>query len=335
MGLALTAFSTLILLIPAWTLLSRQRRSSDGDTIGYFRNRVLPYFLLLPSLIFLLVFLYYPAIQIMTQSTRLIRRNSDRQIDYCLQHYVDLSESVSYQRSFSTTIWTTAAIVAITMILALLIAILASQRVRGANVYRTLLIWPYAISPLVIGAIFLNMFRQGGSGIINWALDGLFGIQPAWLTDPNLAPWVIVSAAVWNALGFNVLFYIAGLQNIPKDLLEAAAIDGANLVQRFFRVTLPLLSPFTFFLLIANVTYSFYGIYPVVDVLTEGGPPLGPAGIEGGATNVLIYDAYRGAFDASARVGEASARAVILFILVAAITLLQFRYVERRVTYGG
>lgn len=336
LGVAITAFSTLFVLVPVWTLMSnRQVKQRVSDTVGYFRNRIYPYILLLPTLFFLVMFLYYPSIQILTQSTKRLRRGNPRQIEYCLQNYIDLSESTVYKNSFSTTLWMTAAIVLITMVLALGIAVLASQKVRGASIYRTLLIWPYAISPLVMGVIFLNMFRQGDSGIINWVLTSLFDTQPNWLTDKDLAPWVIIAAAVWNALGFNILFYVAGLQNIPPDLLEAASIDGANRVQRFARITFPLLSPFSFFLLVANVTYSFYNIYAIVDVLTEGGPVLGPAGRDGGATNVLIYEVYQGAFEANARVGEASAQAVILFLLVAGITLLQFRYVERRVTYGG
>lgn len=337
LGLVVTAFSALFLLVPAWTLLTgrltAQRRVDT--TIGFFRNRAIPYLFLLPSLVFLAVFLYYPAIQILTQSTVDVRRGSDRTREMCLQQFIDLSESPAYQNSFTTTAWMTVAIVVITMVVALGIAILASQKVNGANIYRTLLIWPYAISPIVMGAIFLNMFRQGDEGIINWALGHTVGIQPDWLTDPDLAPWVIVGAAVWNGLGFNILFYVAGLQNIPPDMHEAAAIDGANRVQRFFRITLPLLSPFTFFLLVANVTYSFYGIYGVVDVLTEGGPVLGPAGRDGGATRVLIYSAYYETFEPSAKIGAASAQAVVLFLLVAGITLLQFRYLERRVTYGG
>ncbi|HLA44447.1 MAG TPA: ABC transporter permease subunit, partial [Aggregatilineales bacterium] len=138
-----------------------------------------------------------------------------------------------------------------------------------------------------------------------------------------------------NGLGFNILFYIAGLQNVPGDLLEAAAMDGANRVQRFVRITIPLLSPFTFFLLVANVTYAFYGIYGVVDATTQGGPPLGPGGEEGGATGVLIYKLYEDAFGSGSSAGMAAAQALILFILVATITLLQFRYVENRVTYNA
>lgn len=333
LGLVVTSVSAILLLVPVWSLWAN--RKPDTETAGYFKNRWLPYILLIPSLFFLIIFLYYPAITIFTQSTKRIIRGAPRQFDACLGNYVELSESVPYQHSFSLTIWLTLAVVAITMAIALLIALLAAQKVRGASIYRTLLIWPYAISPVVMSAIFLNMFRRGDSGMMNWMMDSLFGVQPDWLTDPTLAQGVVVAVAVWNALGFNILFYVAGLQSVPQDLLEAAAIDGANVVQRFVRITLPMLSPFTFFLLVANVTYSFYGIYGVIDVLTQGGPPLGPAGVDGKATSVLIYTAYDEAFERGAELGFASAQSVVLFLFVAAITIIQFRFVERRVTYGG
>ena len=207
---------------------------------------------------------------------------------------------------------------------------LANQKVRGAGIYRTWLIWPYAVSPVVAGVIFQMMFHPQ-VGPINWLLDTFFGIRPQWFRDVHLAPWVVIVAAVWNSLGFNVLFYVAGLQNIPSDLLEAAAIDGANRVQRFLRITFPLLSPFTFFLLVTNVTYSFFGIFGAVDTLTQGGPWRQGSG----ATNVLIYNLYLDAFERQYKIGSAAAQSLILFLLVAGLTLLQFRYVERRVTYGG
>lgn len=333
-GVGITAFSALLLLVPVWTLFAGPKL--DTETVGFFKSRWIPYVLLVPSIFFLSIFLYYPAVTIFTQSTtRTIRGAPRGPIDVCLGNYVELTESVPYQNSFTTTLWITIAIVVLTMGVSLLVALLAAQKVRGASIYRTLLIWPYAISPVVMSAIFLNMFRRGDSGIMNWIMEGLFNIQPEWLTDPQLAQGVIVVVSVWNALGFNILFYVAGLQSVPKDLLEAASIDGANVFQRFSRITLPMLSPFTFFLLVANITYSFYGIYGVIDVLTRGGPPLGPAGVEGKATSVLIYSAYDEAFERGAELGFASTQSVVLFLLVALITIIQFRFVERRVTYGG
>lgn len=335
-GLATTAVSTLILLIPTWTRLNRRFNPRDfSSTSGYFRNDGFPYVLLLPTLLLLVIFLYYPATQMVTTSLNAKIFPLPQERFVCLQNYTALSEDIIYQNSFTTTFFITAAIVSMSIVLSLMVAVLASQKVRGADFYRTLLVWPYAISPVVTGVIFLSLFREGQSGVINYGLDNLFGIEPRWLRDADLAPWVIILASVWNVMGFNILFYVAGLQNIPQDLLEAAALDGANRFQRFFRITFPLLAPFTFFLLVTNVTFSFYGIYGVVNTLTEGGPPLGAAGSEGGATNVLINKLYEDGFQSGAPIGQAAAQSLILFLLVSVMTIIQFRLIERRVTYGG
>ncbi len=335
-GLAVTAASTLFLLIPTWTWLNRRYNIAEyRSTAGYFRNRGLPYLLLLPTLLLLVIFLYYPASQMITLSLRARIFPLPQERFVCLQNYTLLKDNVIYQNSFTTTLFITVAIVLLSIVLSLVVAVLASQKVKGADFYRTLLVWPYAISPVVTGVIFLSLFREGGAGVINWALNNTLGIQPKWLRSEDLAPWVIILASVWNVMGFNILFYVAGLQNIPQDLLEAAALDGANRVQRFVRVTFPLLAPFTFFLLVTNVTFSFYGIYGVVDTLTQGGPPLGPAGSEGGATNVLINKLYQDGFQSGSPIGQAAAQSLILFLLVGIMTIVQFRYIERRVTYGG
>lgn len=334
LGVVVTAFGTLFALLPVWTLMLWRRRTAQrGGTSGYFRGFVQPLLWLTPTLLSLVVFLYYPATQIIALSLKLRRHPLPQERFVCLENYVNLAQDPIYQNSFITTILITIAVVAFAMSTALMIALLASQKVKYAGVYRTLLIWPYALSPVVTGVIFFTMFQQQ-TGLINHALQQTVGISPRWLTNPDLAPWVIVFASVWNILGFNILFYIAGLQNIPRDLLEAAEIDGANRVQRFARITLPLLSPFSFFLLVTNITYSFYGIYGAVDTLTRGGPPLGPGGRDGGATNVLIYKLYQDAFSPGSPAGSAAAQAMILFLMVAVVTLVQFRYIERRVTYA-
>ena len=332
-GQAITLFSALIALVPLWTALRSGGASLYRSTAGYFRSPILPYVLLTPTLLSLILFLYAPSIQSITLSLKLRRFPLPQEAFVCLRNYTALAEDAVYRSSFLTTLGMTAAIVAASLAFSLMVAVLASQKVRGASIYRTLLIWPFALSPIVAGAIFLGMFRDGSSGLIN-ALIAPLGLSFSWLRDANLAPWVIVAASVWNILGFNILFYIAGLQNVPKDLLEAAQIDGADRRQRFQLITIPLLAPYTFFLLVTNVTYSFYGVYGAIDALTVGGPPLGPAGSLGGATNALIYKLYQDGFAPGAPLGLASAQAVILFVMVAALTLLQFRVIETRITYG-
>ncbi len=334
-GLVVTALSALILLVPYWTLLRGTVLVRQQIVSGHFNGFGLAYLLLLPSVVILLVFLYYPAAQIMLESLRRKIFPLPQARFACMQNYVNLSEDAVYRNSFISTLYITAFIVVLSLALALAIAVLASQKIRGAGIYRTLLVWPYAMSPVVTGVIFLSMFREGGVGLINWALNSTLGIEPHWLTDRTLAPWVIIVASVWNLLGFNILFYIAGLQNIPEDLLEAASLDGAGRARRFWRITFPLLSPFTFFLLVTDVTYSFYGIYGIIDTLTPGGGPrFGPGG-ESGATNVLIFKLYRDAFNTGAPAGFGAAQAVVLFLMVAGLTVVQFRFLERRVTYEG
>lgn len=328
-GVVLALVGGVVALVPVLTVIRQRSRPGRVAQSGYFKGIALPLLLLVPTLLSLLVFLYYPATEVINLSLKLRRHPLPQERFVCLQNYTALFEDQIYQNSFATTLLVTVAVVLLGMSAALSIALLASQKVRGAVIYRTLLIWPYALSPVVMGVIFLTMF-QTNSGLINY----VFGLDADWLTDAQLAPLVIVFASVWNILGFNVLFYIAGLQNIPEDLLEAAEIDGANWITRFFRITFPLLSPFTFFLLITNVTYSFYGIYGAVDTLTQGGPPLGPGGQDGGATNVLIYKLYQDAFSPGSPAGAAAAQALILFLLVAGLTLVQFRYLERRVVYA-
>lgn len=335
-GYGITIIGAMLVLVPFWTwVLQRGRKKFDG-TAGYFKGQILPYLFLLPTLISLLLFLYYPSFQIASESLMRVRRgrNAEPVFD-CLNNYIGLLNDSVYQSSFMMTITVTIAIVLTSMTIALLIALLASQKVKGASIYRTLLIWPYALSPVVTAAIFISMFRDDRSGLINHLLYSLGMDSVRWLTDVSVAPWVLVGAAVYNILGFNIVFYVAGLQNIPRDLLEAAQIDGANVFQRFIRITIPLLSPYSFFLLVSNVTYSFYGIYGVVDTLFPGGGPLLSDG-QSRVANVLIYKVYEDSFRSGAtQLGDVAAQSIILFILVAGLTILQFGYLENRVTYGG
>jgi sn-glycerol 3-phosphate transport system permease protein len=221
-----------------------------------------------------------------------------------------------------------AAIVVISMGLSLLIATMAYLPIKGASIYRTLLVWPYAISPAVAGLIFLLMFNPVG-GIINHTLDTLFGFKPGWTKDPTYAPLTIIIASVWKSMGYNILFYIAGLQNVPKDLIEAGAIDGANVVRRFRSIVWPLLSPITFFLIITNTTYAFFETYATIDYLTPGGGPLQ-------STNTMMYQvAQLGVFGERADLGKAAAESIVLFLVVIGMTLVMFRTGGRQVTYGA
>jgi sn-glycerol 3-phosphate transport system permease protein len=173
--------------------------------------------------------------------------------------------------------------------------------------------------------IFLFMFNPV-VGVINYVWNAVFHTRPLWLGDPILTPMLVVIASIWKNLGYNVIFYLAGLQNISTDLLEAASIDGANAWVRFRRIIVPLLSPFTFFLLITNLTYSFFDIFGTIDILAGPGPA--------NSTTVLIYNLYRD-LQVNHNTGMAATQSVMLFLLVAGLTILQFRTSERRVSYNA
>jgi len=292
---------------------------------GTFKGWLTPWLLLLPTLIILVLFLYYPSFENFRLSTLLARLGAPRTRFVCVDNFTNLLGDPSYIDSVLVTFVIAAGILFFGLALALLIAAMAYQPIKGAHIYRTLLIWPYAISPAVAGVIFFLMFTPI-AGIINHFLNALFGINVPWFLDPTAARVTIIVASVWKTMGFNILFYIAGLQNIPGDLQEAASIDGANAVQRFFRVTIPLLSPITFFLIITNMTYAFFEIFGTIDMLTGGGPV--------NSTTTMIYNIFQtGVRDRN--LGLAAAQSIILFVMVIGLTALQFRSAGRRVNYGA
>ncbi len=320
--------------IPLWPLLvwirkERERRlgiqRATPQERGIFKQGWLAWLLLLPTFTILVVFLYYPGLDTLRLSTLLTFVGSPRSRFVCVDNFTALLTDPTYLRSLGITFAISAAIVVLGLSGSLLIATLAYQPIRGAAIYRILLIWPYAISPAVAGIIFFILFNPLG-GVANYLL-GLVGIPPLnWLSDPNLAPWVVIFASVWKQMGYNILFYLAGLQNLPKDLQEAAAIDGAGALRRFFSITLPLLSPITFFLVVTNMTYAFFDIFGTIDLLTAGGPS--------GSTSVLVYEIYKIGVS-SGNLSRAAAQSIVLFLIVVGLTILQFRTTERNVTYGG
>ena len=309
----------------AQRLLRGQSLTSSDTQMGAFKGKFSAFLFLFPTLFILLVFLYYPMFETFRLSTLLTRLGAPRTRFECLNNFTRLVDNEAYIDSFLVSIWITAAIIIIGLALSLLIATMAYQPITGARIYRTLLIWPYALSPVIAGIIFQLLFNPI-AGVINHILEGLFGFTVPWLLDPDVAPWTVILASVWNIMGFNILFYIAGLQNVPTDLQEAAAIDGANAVQRFFRITFPLLSPITFFLIVTNTTYAFFNTFGLIDFLTAGGPV--------NSTSTLMYEVYELGIQ-NRDLGKAAAQSLILFILVIGITLIQFRTSRDTVTYGA
>jgi len=302
-----------------------------------FTSRVLPWLLLLPSFIILLVFIYYPAIQAWVLS--LHRSNlflgTRRFIgfdNFRLMFTGPLADK--YIQVVLQTFVYGALVVGIGLAISIVLATLASSPIRGARVYRLLLIWPFALSPAVAGTIFLFMFNPD-VGSVNEVLRNLFGIRPRWLDTPTLAFSLVVIASVWKNLGYNIVFYLAALQNVPKELNEAAAIDGATPIQRFFRITVPMLSPMTFFLLFTNLTFAFFESFGLIDIVTKGGP-VGPSPVDAaGITTTMIYQVTIDGFGGSGNTGLAAALGNVILLFTAIITVLQFRYGSRRVQYGA
>ncbi|WP_457627301.1 carbohydrate ABC transporter permease [Oceanithermus sp.] len=295
------------------------------DTHAAYKSRWLPWLLLAPTFIILLVFLYYPTFETFMLSLFKVSLLTGRKIFVGFENYKEIFTDPKYRQIFWNTAVFSFFVVLLSMAVGLGLSVLANQKIRGRGFYRLMLIWPYALSPAVAGVIFLFLFNEQ-SGIVNYLLGITLGITPNWLTDPVLAMALLIFVAVWKNVGYNVVFYIAGLQNLPGEVLEAALIDGATPWQRFWKITFPLLGPMTIFLLIMNTIYAFFDAFAFVDLLTKGGPS--------NATNLLIYNIYRDGFEYY-KTGLAAAQSVILFVAVVILTIIQLRFGESRTHYGG
>jgi sn-glycerol 3-phosphate transport system permease protein len=328
-GVILVIAGMMIVLSPLnWFIsrrLSGQSFVSTQTTRGTFKGVIAPALLLIPTIGILLTFLYYPSLETLRLSTLLARLGARREVFVCVDNFTRLVTDQTYAAIAIRTLWISAAIVVIGLTLSLLIATMAYLPVKGASIYRTLLIWPYAISPAVAGIIFLLMFNPTG-GIINHFTQQITGTALGWTNDPKVAPWTVILASVWKSMGYNILFYIAGLQNVPQDLLEAGAIDGANVRQRFLHIVIPQLAPITFFLIVTNSTYAFFETYATIDYLTPGGGPLQ-------STTTMMYNVVQLGIDNN-DLGKAAARSIILFVMVIGFTIIQFRSGGRRAGAG-
>lgn len=357
-------------------------------TGGYRMGWWVPWVLLSPTLVILVVFLYTPAIRTFTLSTQLARLGAPKSVDVCFANFTEIlitdpiklvaypliaiaaiygarfwltrsapgtlsrkgadiatvvamlsvfialyaifspggGGQVAFRPVYVNTVIISVGIVALGMIGGLAVAYLAFRKIRGGTVYRTLLIWPYAISPAVAGVLFFMIFDPT-AGIFTHLMDSWFGIDvPNYRENAFLAMTAIIMASSWKILGYNILFYLAGLQTVPLEQVEAAVIDGASAWQRFKKIVLPALSPITFFLLVTNLTYAFFEVYATIDFMTKGAPA--------GRTSVAIYEIIRVGVN-NGDLGRGAAQSVLLFIAVIGVTLWQFRTSGSRVSYGG
>jgi sn-glycerol 3-phosphate transport system permease protein len=287
-----------------------------------FKSAWLPWVLLAPQLVVITVFFFWPAGQALVQSLQQQDAFGSSVEWIGLDNFRRLWADESYLASFQTTAVFSVLVAGLGLTIALTLAVFADRVVKGAPFYKTLLIWPYAVAPAVAGVLWLFMFAPS-IGIVSYVLHKM-GIEWNSLLNSRDAMTLIVVAAVWKQISYNFLFFLAGLQSIPKSLIEAAAIDGAGPWRRFWTIIFPLLSPTTFFLLVINIVYAFFDTFAIVDTATQGGP--------GKDTAILVYKVYFDGFKAM-DLGGSAAQSVVLMVIVIALTVVQFRFVEKKVNY--
>ena len=288
-----------------------------------FRNRWLPYALVAPQLAVTVVFFFWPAFDSLRLSLYRASPFGDRLIFIGLGNFQRLLSDPAYFRSMATSFLFSALVTVVGLALALLLASLANAKIRGLALYRTLLLWPYGIAPAIAGVVWMFVFHPS-FGVLPYLLSFVTSYQFNWFLKGWVAFVLIVVAAIWKQFGYNLAFYLAGLQAIPGSVLEAASVDGAGPIRRFFAVTFPLLSPVTFFLFTLNMSFSFFESFGLVHAVTQGGP--------GDATSILVFRAWKDGFE-GLQLGYSAAQSVILMLLVIALTAAQFRFAEKKVTY--
>jgi sn-glycerol 3-phosphate transport system permease protein len=287
-----------------------------------FNERWLPYLLVAPQMIITLVFFFWPSGQAVYQSLITEDAFGGNTKFVWFDNFTALFSDGAYFAAVRLTLVFSALVASIGLAVSLLLAVMADRVIRGATVYKTFLVWPYAVAPAVAAVLWGFMFNPS-VGIVVWMLKGI-GIDFNYVSNGNQALLLIVIASIWPQLSYNFLFFLAGLQSIPKSLIEAAAIDGAGPAKRFWDIIFPLLSPTGFFLLVVNIIYALIGTFGVVGSLTQGGPAK--------ATEILVWKIYNDGFRGQ-DLGSSSAQSVILMVVMIVLTFIQFRFIERRVHY--
>ncbi len=287
-----------------------------------FRSAWLPYALLAPQIAITIVFFFWPAAQAIWFSF-LVQDPFGLKTQFVWgQNFAELFADSHYLDSFKVTAVFSVLVAGFGIAISLALATMADRVLRGALAYKTLLIWPYAVAPAVAGELWAFLFAPS-IGILTFLLKR-FGVDWNWVIQGDQAMLLVVIASVWNQISYNFLFFLAGLQSIPKSLIEAAAIDGAGPTRRFWTIVFPLLSPTTFFLLVVNIVHAFFNTFGVIDATTQGGPA--------GATQILVYKVYKDGVKAG-DLGGSSAQSVVLMAIVIALTIVQFRFIEKKVQY--
>ena len=287
-----------------------------------FKNKVLPYVLLAPQIIITIVFFIWPASQALYQSVLEEDPFGLSSTFVGLENFKYIFTDPIYLNSIKVTLIFSLSVAAIAMSTALLLAVMADRAIRGATAYKTFIIWPYAVAPVAAAVVWYFLFNPT-VGMISFFLKAI-GIDWNFTLNGNQAMTLVIIAAAWREISYNFLFFLAGMQAIPKPFIEAAAIDGASPGKRFWTITFPLLSPTVFFLIVMNIVYAFFDTFGVIHAITEGGP--------NEATNIMVFKIYHDSFEAL-DLGGSAAQSVILMFVVISLTVIQFRYIERRIHY--
>lgn len=287
-----------------------------------FDHKVLPYLLLAPQVAVTLIFFVWPAAQALMQSTLSEDPFGLSSEFVFLDNFIFVLSDPLYARSVVVTLIFSFSVAALALSVALFLAAKADSVLSGRLIYRTLLVWPYAVAPAIAGVLFLFMFSPR-VGVLSAGLEAL-GIDWNYLLNGNQAMALVVGASAWKQISYNFLFFLAGMQAMPRSLIEAASIDGAGPTRRFWTIIFPLLMPITFFLLVINMIFAFFETFGVIEAVTQGGPA--------GATNILVYKVYSDGF-VGLDFGSSAAQSVLLMAIVIVLTVAQFRYVEKKVTY--
>jgi sn-glycerol 3-phosphate transport system permease protein len=288
-----------------------------------FTSAWLPWVLLTPQVLIIAVFFFWPAAQAVLQSMQLQDSFGLSTEWVGLENFKTLFSDSAYLESFKVTAIFSILVAVLGITLSLLLAVFADRVIRGALAYRTMLIVPYAVAPAVAGVLWVFMFSPS-IGVVAYGLAKFFGFEWNHLLNSTHAMSLVVAAAVWKQISYNFLFFVAGLQSIPKSLIEAAAIDGARPWRRFWSIQFPLLTPTTFFLLVINMVYAFFDTFAIIDATTQGGP--------GRDTVIMVYKVYQDGVKGG-DIGSSAAQSVVLMLIVILLTVLQFRYVEKKVNY--
>lgn len=292
---------------------------------AHFKSGSLPYLLIFPQLAITLTFFYWPAIQGVFQSFMLSDPFGQRSQFVWFYNYIELFSDPLYLRSVGITFVFSLATALTSLAFGLFIATMANRALRATALVRTLLIWPYAVAPAISGIMWLFLLHPS-YGVVALAVKKYMGIDWNPVLYGGDAMVMIIMASAWKQISYNFVFFMAGLQSIPHSLIEAAALEGASPFVRFWRITFPLLSPTFFFLMVMNIIYSFFETFGVIHTVTQGGP--------GGSTNILVYKVYQDGF-VGLNLGSSAAQSVVLMTLIVVITILQFRFVEKKVQYTG